>query len=286
MARLAIMSDLHIDLNDFGAFETEALINTLQELDVDHLHLAGDISNHFEEFSLPFVEKLQSFFPVTYNLGNHDMLGMAEADIQQMDFQLHEIGQKQLLAFHGWYDYSFYPEVSVDKNLRTKNALWFDRRLNRNLSDPQITQKVLGQLDDKLSQLEPQNTIVTMHFVPHEHFTMTHPRFERFNAFLGSQAFHDLFQQHGIQDVVFGHAHRSYGDVAIDGVTYHSRPLGYRREWDLTIDFVNKHPDYNPTGTCNLSKRYNLVKKREDYQAYAQAMFKEELRKSITLFDC
>lgn len=174
MTRLAIMSDLHIDLNDFGAFETEALINTLQELDVDHLHLAGDISNHFEEFSLPFVEKLQSFFPVTYNLGNHDMLGMAEADIQQMDFQLHEIGQKQLLAFHGWYDYSFYPEVSVDKNLRTKNALWFDRRLNRNLSDPQITQKVLGQLDDKLSQLEPQNTIVAMHFVPHEHFTMTH----------------------------------------------------------------------------------------------------------------
>ena len=51
-----------------------------------------------------------------------------------------------------------------------------------------------------------------------------------------------------------------YGTVTIDGVTYHSRPLGYRREWDLTIDFVSNHPELNPTGTWNLSKRYNLVK--------------------------
>ncbi|EAO70002.1 conserved hypothetical protein, partial [Streptococcus agalactiae 515] len=34
-----------------------------------------------------------------------------------------------------------------------------------------------------------------MHFVPHKQVTMTHPRFSPFNAFLGSQAYHDLFQK-------------------------------------------------------------------------------------------
>ena len=114
---------------------------------------------------------------------------------------------------------------------------------------------------------------------------MTHERFKPFNAYLGSEQFHQIFVKHGVKDVVFGHAHRSYGTVTIDGVTYHSRPLGYRREWDLTIDFVSNHPELNPTGTWNLSKRYNLVKKRSEFLEYEKKELANEFLSSMTLFD-
>ncbi|MBM7636860.1 metallophosphoesterase [Streptococcus saliviloxodontae] len=284
MTRLAIMSDLHIDLNQFGDFELETLKQVLSEEGISHLHLAGDISNHHYTTSLPFMKTIGEQVKLTYNLGNHDMLDLDEKTIQTLDFQVHNLGSCYLLAFHGWYDYSFSPEKSFEQNLAFKNRFWFDRRLKRDLSDPDITKKVLEKLDKHLSQLD-KPVIIAMHFVPHSDFTMTHATFKPFNAFLGSQAFHDLFSKHRVADVVFGHVHRSYGTQVIDGIRYHSRPLGYIREWDLTIDYVSKHPELNPTGTWNLSKRYNLVKKRPDYQDYQKQHFKEELKKSMTVFD-
>ena len=173
----------------------------------------------------------------------------------------------------------------MDKILKRKKQLWFDRRLKRLGTDPEICQTSLKKLDNVLSELNTRNLIVAMHFVPHSRFTMTHERFKPFNAYLGSEHFHQIFVKHGVKDVVFGHAHRSYGTVTIDGVTYHSRPLGYRREWDLTIDFVSNHPELNPTGTWNLSKRYNLVKKRQEFLEYEKKELVNEFLSSMTLFD-
>ncbi len=279
------MSDLHIDLNHFGPFEIKTLLGVLKEENIDHLHIAGDIANHFNEDALPFIEQLSSHVMVTYNLGNHDMLDLSEEDIQAQDFQLYTIGQRQLLAFQGWYDYSFGPEKNTQQHQRFKQTFWFDRRLNRPLTDPEMTRQSLKQLENQLASLNPA-PLVAMHFVPHQAFTMTHPKFAPFNAFLGSQAYHQLFVRHGVKDVVFGHAHRSYGDQTIDGVTYHSRPLGYLREWDLTIDFVNDHPEYNPSGSWNLSKRYNAVKKLPEFQAYKHQHLADEFRHSMTILEC
>lgn len=61
--------------------------------------------------------------------------------------------------------------------------------------------------------------------------------------------------------MIFGHTHHSIASQQIDNITYHAKPLGYIREWDLTIDYVNQHPELNPNQTWNLSKRYNIVKK-------------------------
>ncbi|SQF39619.1 putative phosphoesterase [Streptococcus ferus] len=63
MKKLAIMGDLHIDSNQFGQAEIQTLIQTLKEKEVVHLHLAGDISNHHEQASLPFLEPLQTLQP-------------------------------------------------------------------------------------------------------------------------------------------------------------------------------------------------------------------------------
>ncbi|ARC22377.1 MULTISPECIES: metallophosphoesterase [Streptococcus] len=284
MTRLAVMSDLHIDLNHFETYEIDTLIKCLEDQEVSHLHIAGDISNHYYADTKPFLRKLSKAVKVTYNLGNHDMLDLEDDLIDNLDFQVIDLGSKTLLAFHGWYDYS-YSDEKLDKILKRKKQLWFDRRLKRLGTDPEICQTSLKRLDIILSELDTNNLIVAMHFVPHSRFTMTHERFAPFNAYLGSEEFHQIFVKHAVKDVVFGHAHRSYETVTIEGVTYHSRPLGYRREWDLTIDFVSKHPELNPTGTWNLSKRYNLVKKRPEFLEYEKKELANEFLSSMTLFD-
>ena len=52
------MSDLHLDSNQFGDFEHQALLQLLKEERIDHLHIAGDLSNDLTKISLPFIETL------------------------------------------------------------------------------------------------------------------------------------------------------------------------------------------------------------------------------------
>ena len=234
MTRIGFMSDLHLDSNQFGEAERMQLLQVLQEEQIDHLHLAGDISNDFKQMSLPFIQDLQTQLPVSFNLGNHDMLYLSEEEIHQYDFQVQTFGDSHLVSLAGWYDYSFVPEKSKEAHLRTKNTFWFDRRLERPLDDPTITQEVLSQLDQVLASLDGR-IIVALHFVPHKDFLVSHPYFQKFNAFLGSQAFHDLFVKHGVRDVVFGHLHHRHSSRIIDGIQYSTRPLGYVREWQLRI---------------------------------------------------
>ena len=105
MTRLAVMSDLHIDLNHFETYEIDTLIKCLKDQKISHLHIAGDISNHYFSDTKPFLQKLSKEVKVTYNLGNHDMLDLEDDLIDKLDFQLIDLGNKTLLAFHGWGDY-------------------------------------------------------------------------------------------------------------------------------------------------------------------------------------
>ena len=68
-------------------------------------------------------------------------------------------------------------------------------------SDPAITQRLLQELETELMQVD-QPLIIAMHFVPHSQFLLRHPYFERFNAFLGSQSFHELFRQYPVREVI------------------------------------------------------------------------------------
>ena len=68
-------------------------------------------------------------------------------------------------------------------------------------------------------------------------------------------------------------------------MNYHSHPLGYKREWQLSIDFVQKYPEYNPTNTWHLAKRYNAIKDLASFKAHYKQHFKEELRQAMTVFE-
>ena len=56
------------------------------------------------------------------------MLDLEDDLIDNLDFQVIDLGSMTLLAFHGWYDYSYSGE-KLDKILKRKKQLWFDRRL-------------------------------------------------------------------------------------------------------------------------------------------------------------
>ncbi|GFH42156.1 phosphoesterase [Lactococcus hodotermopsidis] len=281
--KLAIMSDLHLDVNHLDSRYIEILIQTLLDEGVTDLHLAGDISNDFETLSKPFLALLTEHFTVSYNLGNHDMLGMTESEISDKDFQLRALGDKKLLSFAGWYDYSFCPEISLEQNLRTKNTFWFDRKIKRKFDDPTTTYQILAKLDDTLATLDTENLIVAMHFVPDKSFLMTHSKFVKFNAFMGSEKFHDIFMKYGIKNVVFGHNHRSY-DKIIDGVHYQSKPLGYKREWHLVGDYFKAHPEYDAPNTHNLHRRYRQLKQIKTFDTYLLEHFSEEIKRSVIFF--
>ncbi|WP_195321418.1 metallophosphoesterase [Streptococcus gordonii] len=284
MTRIGFMSDLHLDSNQFGHFELKTLKEVLKKERIDHLHIAGDLSNDLTNISLPFIEDLTQELPTSFNLGNHDMLGLSEQEISSYDFQIQQFGQTKLVSFSGWYDYSFVPEKSKEEHLITKNNFWFDRRLDRKLDDPSITAHSLLQLEKLLASLDGP-IIITMHFVPHQDFLYDHPYFQRFNAFLGSQAFHQLFVKYGVKDVVFGHLHHRNHSRVIDGVRYHMRPLGYIREWKLTQNFFNDFPQYKISQMYRLHKRYNTVKDLEEFLAYKKNHLADELRDALTILD-
>ena len=284
MTRIGFMSDLHLDSNQFGHFELTTLKEVLKKERIDHLHIAGDLSNDLTNISLPFIEDLTQELPTSFNLGNHDMLGLSEQEISNYDFQVQQFGQTKLVSFSGWYDYSFVPEKSKEEHLITKNNFWFDRRLDRELDDPSLTAHSLLQLEKLLASLDAP-IIIALHFVPHQDFLYDHPYFQRFNAFLGSQSFHQLFVKYSVKDVVFGHLHHRHHSRVIDGVRYHMRPLGYIREWKLTQNFFNDFPQHKISQMYRLHKRYNTVKDLEEFLNYKKKHLADELRDALTILD-
>lgn len=60
--KLAILSDLHLDVNQFDEQYKQILIQTLQEQRITDIHLAGDISNDFERLSKPFSTSVAGLY--------------------------------------------------------------------------------------------------------------------------------------------------------------------------------------------------------------------------------
>lgn len=284
MTRVAFMSDLHIDSNDFGKDEVKPLLTLMEQKKIQHLHIAGDIANGYEKRSQDFLAQLQCQLPVTFSLGNHDMLGLSEKAIRPFEFQKIPFSNHTLLAFSGWYDYSFVPAISPKKHLQTKNLFWFDRRLKRTGTDLEITKKLLQELEQELQKIK-QPLVIAMHFVPHSQFLLRHPYFERFNAFLGSQDFHELFRQFPVREVIFGHSHHRITAITIDTITYHARPLGYIREWELCKQFFDVFPEFDFPKRYDPYKRYRKIKDLPEFQAYKKKQLAHEFSQAMTILE-
>lgn len=284
MTKLAIMSDLHIDINQFGTLELQTLLQVLQDQKINHLHLAGDISNDYHAVTVPFINLMRQYLPTTFHLGNHELLKMSQKDIAAHPIQVYQLGGINLVTFDGWYDYTFCPEISLDQHLENKARFWFDRQFSRSQSDPALTRDSIVAVKKVLDQLNGP-VIVAMHVVPHSDFIMPDPEFGFLNAFLGSPAYNELFQHYpNITDVVFGHAHWRKPSKIIDGIRYHLRPLGYVQEWQLTQDFILMNPDYQIGDQRQIPQRYQLIKDFPTFQTYKAVNLYDEFLSAMTIY--
>lgn len=296
MGKLAVITDLHADINHFGVKELEKLFNLLKEQDVTRLHFAGDTANKIAQ-----TLTINDFFrkrglPTTFNLGNHEMGNIKGEqmiehypDSHFLNLRYLALNEKTvLLGFNGWYDYGF-SELNDPKQIRSiKNIYWFDRIIERFSDDQSVDHEILGQLRRTLDDLAKKNyqVILTTHFVPKEEFIVhldgDYQIWNKLNAFLGSKALGELLDQYpNVQHVVFGHTHRRFSDQTIQGTVYSCRPLGYYYEWRITRDFILDN--HLAEVFIPMKMRRLLNEHRTEFDVYKEKHLIEEFKKSLTL---
>lgn len=298
MKRLAVISDLHADINHFSDEELGLLADILREKQVTHLHLAGDIANKV----LRALEIVAFFsgqgLPTTFNWGNHEMADLTEATIENyphpafLNCRSVALTEKTvLLGYNGWYDYRFAEKYQPDKLRQMKNVYWYDRVIPWSDSDPQIEARLREQLRLRLDELQAadKQVILATHFVPKKEFIVyqKEEKFRRWNdlnAFLGSEHLGDLLDCYqNISHCVFGHTHRHFADQVLAGTTYSCRPLGYFFEWALTRDFVFENQlvtEYRPAKLRGILRRNQAA-----FADYRKIHLAEEFQKGMTVID-
>lgn len=298
MGKLAIMSDLHVDINKLEKQELNQLITVLKRHHITHLHLAGDTANTVERLlaTTHFIE--QSGISVTFNFGNHELASIKNSHEMEEYPEPHFLNatfidlndQLVLLGVNGWYDYSFALEKDQSKIIAAKNLYWYDRVIERNASDPEMLSQILNRLSLALDTLkkEKKKVIIATHFVPKQefirYFTGEYERWNQINAFLGSTATGELFDSYdNIQQVIFGHTHRRFENKKMNQITYSARPLGYFYEWYLTKNFMlenNLMTSFNPYKVRRLLRNH-----QESFNSYRLAHLEEEFTQALTIIE-
>ena len=298
MRKLAIMSDLHVDINKLFSSEINQLITILHSKQVTHLHLAGDTANTVKRL-LETINQIEAAgISVTFNFGNHELPDISSPEEMEeypdkrfLNLETVSLNDNLvLLGVNGWYDYSFALETDQKKIVAAKNLFWYDRLIERGTSDPEVMASILVALEEILIELrnEKKQVIIATHFVPRKEFVHYHTgkyeRWNQINAFLGSSAMGDLIDQFdNIQQVVFGHTHRQFEEALINGTSYSAKPFGYFYEWQLTREFMLSNglmTSFNP-----LMVR-KLLKGHEDaFEAFKQLKLTTEFSNKMTLID-
>ena len=298
MNKLAIMSDLHVDINKLFTNEINQLITVLKHNHVTHLHLAGDTANTTKRLFETINQIEASDITVTFNFGNHELPDIPSPELMESfpdtrflnlkSFPLND--ELVLLGVNGWYDYSFALEDDHKKIIAAKNLFWYDRLIERNATDPGVMATILQQLEEQLNELSLTNkqVILATHFVPRKEFVYYHTgeyeRWNQINAFLGSSALGDLIDKYdNVKHVIFGHTHRQFEETLINNTIYSAKPFGYFYEWQLTREFMlSNHlmTSFNP-----LKVRKSLKGHEESFEAFKQLKLTTEFTNKMTLID-
>lgn len=294
MGKLAIISDLHVDINQLDEQLLNRLRGFLLEQKITHLHLAGDTANTHQE-TLRTVAFFQEKIPTTFHWGNHEMVDLVgESAIEDfsgqgfLNFTTQELSEETvLLGVNGWYDYSYSDSSDEVEIRRLKDLFWYDRKITRVGTDPAISQQINKRLVKTLLTIpKDKKIILSTHFVPKKEFIIQHEgehvRWNQLNAFLGSESFGKVLDAcPQVTDVVFGHTHRRFESKKIGPTWYHCRPFGYYYEWQLTRDFVFENQlveKYRPTKLRSV-----LRKNQSAFEEYKEQFLLDELQRGITI---
>uniref|UniRef100_UPI00403FA152 metallophosphoesterase n=1 Tax=Candidatus Enterococcus willemsii TaxID=1857215 RepID=UPI00403FA152 len=296
MGKLAVVTDLHADINHLTIADLQRFRDYLEAQEVTHFHLAGDIANKVKT-AVEVVDFFQQGLPTTFHWGNHEMADIGrEQDFEDynhqhfLNFSTVELSSSHvLLGVNGWYDYQFSDIKDANEILRLKNLFWYDRMIQRAGTDPEISQRVSERLGKVLTTIPTDKKIVVAtHFVPKEEFIVQHTgkyqRWNHLNAFLGAKIFGETLEQFpAVEQVVFGHTHRRFGTQTIADIIYHCRPFGYYFEWQLTRAFVldNQLAEvFNPTKMRGILRRNQPA-----FDRYKEQHVLDEFKRSVTMID-
>lgn len=252
--KIAISSDLHIDLNHADAESLcKQQAHYLDEQHIDYYFSLGDAFNDFAKTQWYFKKLNQAMTDSTayYLAGNHDMLTNTSAEQLEGkvdDYYFHNRVLDlpgtawRIIGNNGWYDYSFsdyYDDPAVVA--QWKRAYWVDRAISQDITDYQRMDRALAQIRTQLQQAadDQRKVIFLTHFVsirqavPALHFA--NPRRQRMwemtKAMMGSARLRQLlsaFPQ--VREVDYGHLHHAPDKIVDGGISYYSRPVGVQRK--------------------------------------------------------
>lgn len=201
MGNLAIISDLHVDINKFGEPELMQLWQVLQKHKITRLHLAGDTANKVDR-CLAVVEFFANKgLSTTFHFGNHELADVPNEQMMDHFPDPHFLNERYialneqtvLLGMNGWYDYQFSELKDYEAIVRMKRLYWYDRFIQRGKTDLEVNAEMLAAAKNLLDQLEAKKleVILSTHFVPKRAFIMyqsaPYERWNKLNAFLGSE---------------------------------------------------------------------------------------------------
>ena len=249
--KLAIVSDLHLDMNS-GFAESDLLpilVEELKKCEADTILIAGDICSDALS-SIKAIDEIRS--TVRSNLlfipGNHDIwvkdggsswdsyqrLANHPACLVNRPYSLDD--STVIIGDMGWFDYSFLADdVSFSKMEETRED-WGDKKYTEwgRMDDPALTEYMLAKLDEQLRKHTGQRIILAVHFIPYRAFLpkkSPYMDWDVCNAFMGSEAIGQLLDAHeSIDYVIFGHTHDRHGIRKYKSKTIICSPLGYISE--------------------------------------------------------
>ncbi|MGF7535124.1 metallophosphoesterase [Bacillus mexicanus] len=263
--RIAILNDLHLDLNSIEMKYNlvPELIEGLKSKNPDLIIIAGDIANYASD-SVRVIDKIQEKLAkqVLFIPGNHDIWTSKEVAIKGIDswenynfFSKHSSSlidkpyhindEYVVIGDMGWYDYSFAPETIPIYTMKSrKKSLWSDGKYAIwNMDDQKLMKRMLDKFQKMFEEHKNKKVIFVNHFVPYKEFiTYSHNnnQWNLTNGFLGSENLGWLIDQYpNIKYVIFGHTHKRYGKVNRKNKTVICNPLGYVGEW-TTNNFLKE----------------------------------------------
>ena len=263
--RLAVTSDIHIDLN--GPAVLDALCARIREVRPDVLIVAGDIATG----ATTFLSTLLALRPCAPEMlvvaGNHDVWTSQEAKARGIDSwtwldkllpalcveagaKLLDAGPVKLgnIGFAGslgWFDFTMRehlldaPMDAYRKGLYA-GVRWNDHRYahfpdaqGETLPSETIAALLRDRLSAHLAALDCNRVVVATHMLAFDRqvFKKDHPAWRFVNAFMGSLRMGELLQaDRRIELAIAGHTHVA-SDHRIGKIRALVSPLGYQKEW-------------------------------------------------------
>ncbi|ETT40317.1 MULTISPECIES: metallophosphoesterase [Paenibacillus] len=254
---LGIISDLHVDLNkqpqDLPV--QEALLEVVKERELTHLIVAGDISND-SHLSLSVLHELRerSGIPVLFVPGNHDYWSKENGItdtweiykayqsfpgcLSEQPYILND--EWVVIGNTGWYDYTLgeptYGSADFEK-MKFADRTWQDSiYVHWGRSNSDMHRYFYEAMERELAEHQGKQIILVTHMLGHPFFKvpMPHPRWEYFNAFLGSAEYADLYVKYNVHYAVMGHVHYRKKHVH-QNTEMVCACLGYRQEWTQEV---------------------------------------------------